>query len=229
MSKQPSGMSKQLSGIDGLAGLTEKLDLATFENLAKDMLNYRRTGDFVFELALMKSTYGTSEKLLQDLANKYKIDKITTRNMINALAYLFRKLMTERGRFVETLKRKIADKAEKLVAIGDKLLVEYPEIRQMFFIRTFCKTRYFVEMDWEISVKTEEPSDYGFEKLDRFPVCTLRFFLEDPATLRYPNLRHGRNDIVFETSSSDIDEIIKTLSEAKTKLASLKMESTGGA
>jgi hypothetical protein len=221
-------MSKKQTGIDWLLELTEKLDLVAFESLARDILNHRRSGDIVFELGFIRSSFGASEPVLQDLATKYNIDKVLARTMINALGYLFRKMMIERKKLVETLKEKIPDKAEKLVAIGDKLMVEYPEIRQTFFIRTFCKTRYFVEMDWEISVKTEEPSDYGFEKSDRFPVCTLRFFLEDPSTLRYPNLGHGRNDIVFEVSSSDIDEIIKTLSEAKTKLASLRMESTGG-
>jgi hypothetical protein len=223
-------MSIKKTALDNLSEVISKVAFDNFYSLNNDLLNFRKTEDVVFTISLGKTALGHSNKAATSISEKYKVDKEFTRNAINALSYLLRKLLSnDRQKVIDTLKEKeeLKEKAESIVEIGEKLLREFPDIRQGYFLRTFCKTLCLGEIDWELSVKLVEPELYGFEKRDRFPVCTLRLFLDPQPAIKSMPHNEGR-DVVFDISTEDVDTLIKTLTKIKEKYIEIEKELSTG-
>jgi hypothetical protein len=225
-------LSARISSRKMLADLIEKVGLETFEKLAVNILEYRRTGRLLLDLSLTRSLLGAESEIFQELSNKYKIDKADVRNSVNALSYLLREVITtKRERLIESFSRdeKILDKAIALVEVGERLIYKYPEIRERFYLTTFSKTSYLGDIDWEIVIKVVEPPIYEFEEKDRFPACILRFLLEKPSTIMRPLFpEEPVKEFVFEASLNDINRLIGIFSEIKNKLMEINKDLVEG-
>jgi len=222
-------LSKRASPKKILSDVIEKIELEIFENLAIDILEYRKSGEVLIDLSLLRSLLGAEDTILQNLSKKYQIEKNDIRDMLDALSYLLKeRLVTEQKKLIEKFGQdeKLANKATRLVEIADKLLQKYPDIRERFYLTTFSKTNYIGGIDWEIVIKVVEPPIYGFEKRDRFPVCVLRFLLERSSSLIYPlpPLEERIKEFIFEASLSDINKLIETLSTIKEKMVEVNRE-----
>lgn len=222
-------MSKRASPKKILSDVIGKIELEIFENLAIDILEYRKSGEVLIDLSLLRSLLGAEDTILQNLSKKYQIEKNDIRDMLDALSYLLKeRLVTEQKKLIEKFGQdeKLANKATRLVEIADKLLQKYPDIRERFYLTTFSKTNYIGGIDWEIVIKVVEPPIYGFEKRDRFPVCVLRFLLERSSSLIYPlpPLEERIKEFIFEASLSDINKLIETLSTIKEKMVEVNRE-----
>lgn len=221
-------MSERVSSKKMLSDLIEKLGLETFEKLAMDLLEYRRSNRILLDISLARSFVGGETKIFEELSNKYKIDKADVRNTINALSYLLRTIIiTKREEAIEKFGEdgKLSNKAVALVELGERLICKYPEIRERFYLTTFSKTSYIGDIDWEIVIKAIEPPVYEFEKRDRFPACILRFILEKPQSLTRPFFSEERlRELVFEASLSDIEKLITMFTEIRNKIMEVNKE-----
>jgi hypothetical protein len=213
---------KRTSAKETLAKILGIISLSDFENLAIDVLENRKSGKVYFDLSVLRTSLGLEDGTAKTLSEKFHIDKTDVRNALMALVYLFRGILTGGP---ETLERelerieKIGDKSKGLVEIGEKLLQRFPDIRERFYVSTFCKTNYLGDIDWEIVLKVVEHPIYGFEKRERFSVCVLRFLLERPISAVRPFVGREPGAIpVFEASLSDIEKIIATFSEIRDKM-----------
>lgn len=219
---------KRLSPKESLPYIVAKIGLSNFESLATDLLESRKDGKAVFEVSISRSISGIEDDTITNLSQKYNVAKEEVNNALSALHYLFKQLLTnKRDSLIEKLKQveNIGDKANSIVEIGERLDKKFPDIRERFYVTTFCKTTYYGDIDWEIVYKVIEHPTYHFEKKERFPVCVIRLILEKPMSVvrpLYPQIR--KNEFVFEVSPSDIDHIIATLSSIKEKMEEAKRE-----
>lgn len=195
-----------------------ELDLELFKELSNDLLDLRRSGRIVFDIHPRGSIISYTPRVQDTFLDKYKISREKFSDMTEALGNaLYRAMTNTEEEFLERLRDKeLVERAREMFIFANEKLDVYPEIKNRFLVMLHCKTRFLEDMDWEINLKTLQPSYVSeIEKPTVFPVCVLRLMLRRPSSVRRQVGPSEPEALTMELSLDDVINLINTFSEIR--------------
>ena len=193
-----------------------RMDLERLKELLKNLVEHYEEGRIVIPMSPARigiAIHPTTEKMFRD---KFHLTEEDLNELVGDISFFV-------GALVRNNEEKIlkkygkTEKVEKIVVIFKKTLQD--QLIGALRFRSFCKTQYFEDLSWDVSVKVRQN---GGIKM-RFPFSMIKMSFSKPG-FSLETILGEENTVTFECTLRDIEEMIKSLKEIKIVLEELQQK-----
>lgn len=198
------------------------LNMEKFKALTEDLIDAYDKGRFRFILSGSRISGSMPNSLQQMIRKKHEVDSAFLNSTVEGLLFcmhyvlggedeeIIRNLQKKKSEHVAALKEKIA--------FAKEILEKHPEIKESFFVHSYCLSNVLDDLDWETDLKfnTSERSD---EPFGPFALGKIKITVVKDA----PSAKKSEyNSIEFDVSIEDVKHLRKSLEELEASMNALK-------
>lgn len=197
------------------------LDFELFKKVAAKILEMAEKKQMTLETLPNSSTISYSNQMMKKFLSEYNIDKETFSEISQVLAFILHELMEDSdAEFCAKIKdAKTLSKVKEFFSFI-KQTPEFLPLKARFFVIKYSKSNYFLEIDWEVSIKSSQKNAMAENEFVSFPFSVVKLCVGNQPT---PEKRISTRPtiVTMELSLPDAIELSQAFANIAEKLKKL--------
>ena len=193
-----------------------KLDLNRLNAIINRLTEEHKNGNVKIDIDRSGAGIGFESDIRDKFLDEFQLNEDNFRKITSDILFFIVMLVMDEE---EAIFKKYGkeDNTEKILELFKQQFQKYPSLIRNLRFRSSCKTQYFEDLTWEVSIKVRQGSGIRM----RLPVSVIKMNFLRPSSSKACPLSEEKT-VSFECTLEDIEEIMRLLQEVKLALEELE-------